>query len=70
MTSRIISFIAPSIPVQIPVAYSPTDELLMLIAATTNGALPPPAPTYHVVIGLDGNDHVLVDGTGDKVVYQ
>jgi len=69
MTSRITSFIAPAIPVQIPVAYSPTDELLMLIAATTNGALPP-EPTYHVVIGLVGNHHVLVDGTGDKVVYQ
>lgn len=68
MTSRITSYIAPALPAQIPVAYSPSDELLMLIAATTDGALPP-APTYHVVIGLDGNHHVLVDGTGDKVVY-
>ena len=53
---------------QIPVAYSPTDELLMLIGAATSGGAPPVA-TYHVVIGLDANDHVLVDGTGDKVVY-
>ena len=68
MTSNITSFIAPALPVQIPVAYSPTDELLMMIA-TTFGGEPPPAPTYHVVIGLDGNDHVLVDGSGDKVVY-
>jgi len=68
MTSNFTSYIAPAIPVQIPVAYSPTDELLMLIGAALGGAAPP-APTYHVVIGLDGNDHVLVDGTGDKVVY-
>ena len=68
MTSRITSYIAPAIPVQIPVAYSPTDELLMLIGAATSGGAPPVA-TYHVVIGLDANDHVLVDGTGDKVVY-
>jgi hypothetical protein len=68
MTSSITSFIAPALPVQIPVAYSPTDELLMMIGATLGGAAPP-APTYHVVIGLDGNDHVLVDGSGDKVVY-
>jgi hypothetical protein len=68
MTSNLTSFIAPALPVQIPVAYSPTDELLMMIGATLGGAAPP-APTYHVVIGLDGNDHVLVDGTGDKVVY-
>jgi hypothetical protein len=68
MTSNITSFIAPVFPVQIPVAYSPTDELMMMIATTFGGAAPP-APTYHVVIGLDGNDHVLVDGSGDKVVY-
>ena len=69
MTSRITSFITPAIPVQIPVAYSPTDELLMLIGAATSGGAPP-APTYHVVIGLDDNDHVLVGASGgDKVVY-
>jgi hypothetical protein len=68
MTSNITSFIAPALPVQIPVAYSPTDELLMMISAALGGAAPP-APTYHVVIGLDGNHHVLVDGSGDKVVY-
>jgi len=68
MTSNFASYIAPVIPVQIPVAYSPTDELLMLIGAATSGGAPPVA-TYHVVIGLDANDHVLVDGTGDKVVY-
>lgn len=67
MTSRITSYIAPAIPVQIPVAYSPTDELLMLIAATTNGAIP--AQTYHVIIGLDPLDHVLVGSGGDKVDY-
>ena len=69
MTSRITSYIAPAIPVQIPVAYSPTDELLMLIIAATSGA-PPPAETYHVIIGLDPGDHVLVGSGGDKVDYQ
>lgn len=69
MTSRITSYIAPAIPVQIPVAYSPTDELLMLIGAATSGA-PPPAATYHVIIGLDPGDHVLVGSGGDKVDYQ
>ena len=69
MTSRITSYIAPAIPVQIPVAYSPTDELLMLIAATTDGAIPV-VPTYHVIIGLDPGDHVLVGSGGDKVDYQ
>jgi hypothetical protein len=54
--------------VQIPVAYSPTDELLMMIGATLGGAAPP-APTYHVVIGLDPGDHVLVGSGGDKVDY-
>jgi hypothetical protein len=68
MTSNITSFIAPALPVQIPVAYSPTDELLMMIA-TTFGGEPPPAPTYHVVIGLDPGDHVLVGSGGDKVDY-
>jgi hypothetical protein len=68
MTSNLTSFIAPALPVQIPVAYSPTDELLMMIA-TTFGGEPPPAPTYHVVIGLDPGDHVLVGSGGDKVDY-
>ena len=68
MTSNITSFIAPALPAQIPVAYSPTDELLMMLATTFGGAAPP-APTYHVVIGLDPGNHVLVDGSGDKVVY-
>ena len=67
MTSNITSFIAPAIPVQIPVAYSPTDELLMMIGAALGGAAP--APTYHVVIGLDPGDHVLVGSGGDKVDY-
>lgn len=67
MTSRTTSFIAPAIPVQIPVAYSPTDELLMLIGAATSGGAA--TATFHVVIGLDSNHHVLVDGSGDKVVY-
>ena len=69
MTSSITSFIAPAIPVQIPVAYSPTDELLMLIAATTNGAIPV-VPTYHVLVEAGASHKVLVDGTGDLVVYQ
>ena len=69
MTSRITSFIAPAIPVQIPVAYSPTDELLMLIGAATSGGAGPPA-TFHVIIGLDPGDHVLVGSGGDKVDYQ
>ena len=69
MTSNFASYIAPAIPVQIPVAYSPTDELLMLIGAATSGGAPP-APTYHVVIGLVAGDHVLVGSGGDKVDYQ
>jgi len=69
MTSRITSFIAPAIPVQIPVAYSPTDELLMLIVATTDGAIPV-VPTYHVLVEAGASHKVLVDGTGDLVVYQ
>jgi len=68
MTSRITSYIAPAIPVQIPVAYSPTDELLMLIGAATSGGAAPPA-TFHVIIGLDPGDHVLVGSGGDKVDY-
>ena len=68
MTSRITSFIAPAIPVQIPVAYSPTDELLMLIGAATSGAIP--AQTYHVLVEAGASHKVLVDGTGDLVVYQ
>jgi hypothetical protein len=67
MTSKITSFIAPALPVQIPVAYSPTDELLMMIGATLGGAAP--APTYHVIIGLDPGHHVLVGSGGDKVAY-
>jgi hypothetical protein len=68
MLSQYTSYIAPAIPVNVPTDYVPTDELLMLIAAATGGAAPP-APTYHVVIGTDENHHVLVDGSGDKVVY-
>jgi hypothetical protein len=68
MTSRITSFIAPAIPVQIPVAYSPSDELLMLIGAATSGGAGP--PTYHVLVGLDPGDHVLVGSGGDKVDIQ
>jgi len=68
MISNFASYIAPAIPVQIPVAYSPTDELLMLIGAATSGA-PPPAQTYHVIIGLVDGEHVLVGTGGDKVDY-
>jgi hypothetical protein len=67
MTSNITSFIAPALPVQIPVAYSPTDELLMMIAATLGGAAP--EPTYHVLIGTDPGHHVLVGSGSDKVDY-
>jgi hypothetical protein len=66
MTSNITSFIAPALPVQIPVAYSPTDELLMMIGATLGGAAP--APTYHVLVDGPGSDHV-VDGAGNRVNY-
>lgn len=69
MTSNFASYIAPAIPAQIPVAYSPTDELLMLIAATTDGAIPV-VPTYHVLVEPGASHKVLVDGTGDLVVYQ
>ena len=68
MTSRITSFIAPALPVQIPVAYSPTDELLMLIGAATSGGAAP--ATFHVLVGLDPGDHVLVGSGGDKVDIQ
>jgi hypothetical protein len=67
MTSNITSFIAPALPVQIPVAFSPTDELLMMIGATLGGAAP--APTYHVIIGTHPGHHVLVGSGGDKVDY-
>lgn len=69
MTSNITSYVAPAIPVELPVAFSPTDELLMLVAATL-GAAPPPAPTYHVLVEAGASHKVLVDGTGDLVVYQ
>tara|TARA_R110000868_G_scaffold176927_3_gene415026 strand:+ start:1774 stop:1983 length:210 start_codon:yes stop_codon:yes gene_type:complete len=69
MTSNFTSYIAPAIPVQIPVAYSPTDELLMLIGAATSGGAGP-APTYHVLVGLVDGEHVLISTGGDKVNYQ
>jgi len=68
MTSNITSFIAPALPVQIPVAYSPTDELLMMIAATLGGAAP--APTYHVLVEAGASHKVLYHGPGDLVVSQ
>jgi hypothetical protein len=69
MTSNITSFIAPALPVQIPVAYSPSDELLMLIGAATSGGAPP-APTYHVLVEAGASHKVLVGAHGDLVVYQ
>jgi hypothetical protein len=69
MISQITSFIAPALPVQIPVAYSPTDELLMLIGAATSGGAPP-APTYHVLVEAGASHKVLVGAHGDLVVYQ
>ena len=69
MTSNITSFIAPALPVQIPVAYSPTDELLMMIGATLGGE-PPPAPTYHVLVEEGASHKVLYHGPGDLVVSQ
>jgi hypothetical protein len=68
MISNFTSYIAPAIPVQIPVAYSPTDELLMLIGAATSGAVP--APTYHVLVEAGASHKVLVGAHGDLVVYQ
>jgi hypothetical protein len=68
MTSRITSFIAPKLPVQIPVAYSPTDELLMLIGAATSGGAAPVGP-YHVYIDAVSEDKVRVGSAGDLVVY-
>ena len=67
MTSNITSFIAPALPVQIPVAYSPTDELLMMIDATLGGAAP--AGPYHVYIDAVSEDKVRVGSSGDLVVY-
>jgi hypothetical protein len=69
MISRITSFITPKLPVQIPVAYSPSDELLMLIGAATSGGAPP-APTYHVLLQAGASHKVLYHGPGDLVVYQ
>jgi hypothetical protein len=68
MTSNITSFIAPALPVQIPVAFSPTDELLMMIGATLGGAAP--APTYHVLVEAGASHKVLYHGAGDFVVSQ
>jgi hypothetical protein len=68
MTSNITSFIAPALPVQIPVAYSPTDELLLMIGATLGGAAP--APTYHVLVEAGASHKVLVSATGDLVTSQ
>jgi hypothetical protein len=68
MTSNITSFIAPALPVQIPVAFSPSDELLMMIGATLGGAAP--APTYHVLVEAGASHKVLYHGTGDLVVSQ
>jgi hypothetical protein len=68
MISNFTSYIAPAIPAQIPVAYSPTDELLMLIGAATSGVAP--APTYHVLVEAGASHKVLVGAHGDLVVYQ
>ena len=65
MTSNITAFIAPALPVQIPVAYSPSDELLMLIGAATSGAAP--VGDTFVLVG-SGADLVL-DGGGNNVIY-
>jgi hypothetical protein len=67
MTSNITSFIAPALPVQIPVAFSPTDELLMMIGATLGGAAP--SGPYHVYIDAVSEDKVRVGSSGDLVVY-
>jgi hypothetical protein len=67
MTSNITSFIAPVLPVQIPVAFSPTDELLMMIGATLGGEVP--AGPYHVYIDAVSEDKVRVGSAGDLVVY-
>ena len=65
MTSNITAFIAPALPVQIPVAYSPSDERLMLIGAATSGAAP--VGDTFVLVG-SGADLVL-DGGGNNVIY-
>ena len=65
MISQITSFITPALPVQIPVAYSPTDELLMLIGAALGGAAP--VGDTFVLVG-SGADLVL-DGGGNNVIY-
>ena len=67
MTSNITAFIAPALPVQIPVAYSPSDELLMLIGAALGGAAP--SGPYHVYIDAVSEDKVRVGSAGDLVVY-
>ena len=69
MISNLTSYIAPAIPAQIPVAYSPTDELLMLIgAATTSGGIIPSGP-HHVYIAEGSEFKVRVGSGGDLVVY-
>jgi hypothetical protein len=67
MTSNITAFIAPALPVQIPVAYSPSDELLMLIGAALGGAAP--SGPHHVYIDAVSEDKVRVGSAGDLVVY-
>lgn len=67
MISNITSFIAPELPVQIPVAFSPSDELLMMIGATLGGAAP--VGPYHVYIDAVSEDKVRVGSAGDLVVY-
>lgn len=64
MTSNITSFITPKLQVQIPVAFSPSDALLMMIGATLGGA----APVGNFVLVGSGADLVL-DGGGNNVIY-
>lgn len=69
MTSRITSYIAPAIPVQIPGAYSPTDELLMLIGAATSGGAAPPVETFHILV-QEGAQHKVLYHNNDLVTSQ
>ena len=68
MISQITSFITPKLPVQIPVAYSPSDELLMLIGAATSGGAPP-VETFHILIEA-GASHKVLYHDNDLVTYQ
>jgi hypothetical protein len=51
-----------TLPVRIPVAYSPADPLLALVAAAAGGYTPPVGP-FNILIDTESGDRVLEDDT-------